>query len=162
LTVKIGVISDTHVKSLSEIPIKSVKLLSEMDMIIHAGDYSSKQFLDELKKLGNFKGVYGNIDPEDIRSELNSKEIIKINDFSIGIAHPAEGGTPFFLARRIMERFDKIDILIYGHSHTAKKETINGVLCINPGSLTGISPALNRTLAILEIGKRIEANIITL
>ena len=60
---KIGVISDTHAQELNDLPQKLVEALSDADMIVHAGDYTHKSLLDELKTLGPFKGVYGNTDP---------------------------------------------------------------------------------------------------
>ena len=67
---KIGVISDTHVRELNELPRKLVEALTSVDIIVHAGDYTHKRLLDELKTLGAFKGVYGNTDPKNIRVEM--------------------------------------------------------------------------------------------
>jgi predicted phosphodiesterase len=50
-----------------------------VDLIIHAGDYKSKNLLDQLRDLGNLKGVYGNMDPEEVRRELPEKEISLIS-----------------------------------------------------------------------------------
>ena len=36
---KVGVFSDTHLKSAKELPRKALDLLSSVDAIIHAGDY---------------------------------------------------------------------------------------------------------------------------
>ena len=76
---KLGVLADSHVHDLTELPKKAVELLEDMDLIVHAGDYTGKELVDKLPKLGKFKGVYGNIDPPSVRKELAEK--IKLPDF---------------------------------------------------------------------------------
>ena len=46
---KIGVISDTHARSLSDIPAEIVRALAAVDLIIHAGDIVHADVLAALK-----------------------------------------------------------------------------------------------------------------
>ena len=62
IVVKIMVISDTHTDSIDNLPKRVLDDLSGADMIIHAGDFTGKQLVDALRKIGPFRGVYGNID----------------------------------------------------------------------------------------------------
>jgi putative phosphoesterase len=136
--------------------------LSGVDIIVHAGDYVRKPLLDELRKLGNFVGVHGNMDSADVKSELPAKCVFDAMDFKVGLAHPAEGGASFHPRERIKATFEYVDIVIYGHTHMARNEVVNGILCFNPGSATGVFPASYKSIGIITINERIHGKIIKL
>ncbi len=129
--VKIGVLSDTHLYSSSELPLDIVRAFSDVDLIIHAGDFVSLPVLDGLKKMKDVKAVQGNMDSSDIRSLLPEKEILKINDKRIGIIHGSGG--PWGIESKLREQFDDVDAIVYGHTHQARNELIEGILYFNPG-----------------------------
>lgn len=159
---KLGVFSDSHVYDLTALPKKALELLEGMDLIVHAGDFTGKGLVDKLRKLGDFKGVYGNMDPNNVRRELPEKVTLELNAFNIGITHPSEGGSPFGLEKRIKTKFEQVDAIIYGHTHLPKNEVINGIVYFNPGSITGKFPARHKTFGILKIDKKIKGKIIKL
>jgi len=49
---RIGVVSDTHVTELSEMAAPILAVLTKVDLIVHAGDFTGKAVLDGLKLLG--------------------------------------------------------------------------------------------------------------
>ena len=157
---RIVAISDTHATSVQEFPTVLLDNLKKADMIIHTGDYASKTVLDQLKAFKNFRGVYGNMDPLEIRMEVPEKAVFDVAGFRIGLTHPSEGGPPFGIENLVRKKFDQVDLIIYGHTHNAKNERKGGVLFVNPGSLMGVWPAKSRTFAIIEINQTIEARII--
>lgn len=157
---KLGVLSDSHVYDLAALPKKAVNLLEDMDLIVHAGDYTGKKLLDELRTLGNFKGVYGNMDPPDIRGELPENLVLELNGFKIGVTHPSEGGPPLGLKKRIKTNFKQVNAIIYGHTHLPRNEVIHDILYFNPGSITGKFPSRHKTFGILKTGKELEGKII--
>lgn len=157
---EVGVLSDSHAYALEDLPKKAMDELTAMDLIVHAGDYTTKGLLDGLRKLGDFKGVYGNMDPPEIREELPRSEVFELMGFKIGVTHPPEGGPPFRLEKRVRARFEQVDVIIYGHSHWTKNEVIGGVLYFNPGSVTGAFPARHKTFGVLRIGKRADGKIV--
>lgn len=159
---KLGVLSDSHAYALEDLPKKAVNDLKGMDYIIHAGDYTGKGLLDELRKLGNFKGVYGNMDPPEIKMELPRSEIIELMGFKIGLTHPPEGGAPFSLKKRVRARFEQVDVVIYGHSHQTRNEVIHGILYFNPGSINGRFPARHKTFGVLNVGEEVNGKIVKL
>jgi len=159
MEMKIGVLSDSHVRELAELPQKLVDELSGMDLIVHAGDYTGKGLVDGLRTLGEFRGVYGNMDPPEIRAELSPIEVFEVVGFKIGLIHPSEGGPPFQLEQRLRKKFDQIDIIIYGHSHQATSEVRDKILYFNPGSAVGKHPAISKTYGILELGSTIKSRI---
>ncbi len=159
---KIVIISDTHTDSIDNLPGRVLDELSGADMIIHAGDFTGKRVLDALRKIGPFRGVYGNIDGADVRKELPAIDIIQAEDFTIGVNHPAEGGSPLTLEPRLRPKFPRVQAIIHGHSHRTKSDFRDGVLWFNPGSATGKFPATKKTYGILTVDKEIRGEIIRL
>jgi putative phosphoesterase len=158
---KVVVLSDTHAKDLKDLPGRILEDLKKADLIIHAGDYTSKNLLDQLRELGDFKGVYGNMDADEIKRELPDKDIFEIGGVRIGITHPSEGGSPLGLRRRVKSKLgEDLDLIIYGHSHKSANEREGNTICFNPGSATGAFPARYKTYGVLRIGDEIEVEIV--
>ena len=154
-------ISDTHAKDLVDLPERIRKDLEKVDLIIHTGDYTSKILLDQLMALADFKGVHGNMDPDEIKRELPDKDIFVVNGFKIGITHPSEGGSTFGLKKRVNTKLGvDLDLIIYGHSHKPVNERDGNTIYFNPGSATGASPAKHKTYGVLRIGDEIETEIV--
>ena len=159
---KIVVLSDTHSDSISSLSNPLVEELSSADLIIHAGDFTGKQLVDDLRMLGKFRGVYGNIDGPEVRRELPEIDTIQVEGFRIGVNHPAEGGSPITIESRIRPKFHDAQVIIHGHSHRTKNERKEGVLWFNPGSATGRFPALKKSYGVLTIDNEIKGEIIDL
>jgi len=102
---KIVVISDSHTDSIDNLPRQALDEISGADMIIHAGDFTGKRLLDSLRRIGPFRGVYGNIDGPDVRKELPAIDTVQAENFKIGVNHPAEGGSPHTLEQRLRPKF---------------------------------------------------------
>jgi uncharacterized protein len=160
--VKIFVISDTHAYSIDELPGKLVDQLSGAELIIHAGDFTGKKLLDDLRKIGPLRAVYGNIDGPDIRHELKAVEVVEEGGFKIGVNHPSEGGDPHTLEERLKPKFPGCQVIIHGHSHQAKNILRDGILWFNPGSATGRFPARETTYGILNVAGEIKGEILRL
>lgn len=159
---KIIVISDTHTDSIEQLQRRLVEEVRAADLTIHSGDFTDKQLVDDLRRIGRFRGVYGNIDGPDVRRELPEIDTVEAEGFRIGVNHPAEGGSPMTIEQRIRKKFDRVNVIIHGHSHRTKNETKDGVLWFNPGSATGKFPALRKTYGILTLDKEIHGEIVEL
>jgi len=131
---RIVVISDTHARSLKRLPQELMKELSKADYVVHCGDYSTIAVLEELRGLARrFVGVYGNIDPREIRDDLPDKTVFEVEGRRIGVIHPHWGGPPFGIEEDIAKEFEGVDIILFGHTHDACHKTIGGVVFLNPG-----------------------------
>ena len=130
----IVVIADTHARSLDALPQELLAELAGADLVVHCGDYTSMALLEELRRLSKrFIGVYGNIDPRDIRDELPDKTVFEVEGKRIGVIHPPWGGPPWGIEEDIAKEFAGVDIILFGHTHDAGHKTIGGVVFLNPG-----------------------------
>jgi len=159
--VKIGVISDTHIVNKSEhLPGIILDVFKQMDMVMHAGDMVDLKVIDELKSTcPKIVAVSGNMDQEAVRKKYPEKEIIEISGYRIGIMHGS--GPPSNLITVLKDAFkaDRLDIIVFGHSHKPMNEFIDGVLFFNPGSATDFTAEYN-SYGIIEINEGINARII--
>lgn len=159
---KIGVIADTHIPDREkEIPRQILEAFKDMDMVIHAGDFIDLSVLDKLKTVcKDVKAVWGNMDPYEVRKQLPEKEIVRVGNHKIGIMHGY--GPPNGLIGLLGEIFkeEDVDIIIFGHSHSAVNEKRGDILYFNPGSATDKIFALYNSYGIIEINDKIKARII--
>jgi uncharacterized protein len=128
---RIGVLSDTHSKPL---PRQLIKDFQGVDFIIHAGDFCDVEDYEGIKKIKDIKAVYGNMDSLKLRKQLPRKQIFSCEKILVGVFH-GEGPAATVL-EKVRSEFekDKVDAVIFGHSHQPMNEKINGVLYFNPGS----------------------------
>ena len=133
---RIAVLADTHVNRLEHLPKMIIDALSTVDLIIHAGDFTDAQLLEELKQLREVKAVQGNMDSIELKTMLPVKEIVEIGNKRIGITHGSGG--PWGIEERVRKVFesDRINVIVYGHSHQSRNKVINGILFFNPGKAT--------------------------
>lgn len=157
---RIGVISDTHIpKMAKDIPKAVYNGFKNVDLILHAGDFVEADFLKKLKDFKKTIGVYGNLDSGEVTNILKAKEIIEVGGFRIGLIHG--WGAPEGLTERIRMEFkdEKIDCIVFGHSHSPFNETKNGILFFNPGSPTDKIFAPYNSYGSLEITDKIVGKI---
>ena len=133
---RIAVLADTHVNILEDLSKKIIDALSTVDLIIHAGDFTDVQLLKELKGLRTVKAVQGNMDSKELKVMLPAKEIVEIENKRIGITHGSGG--PGGIEERVRKVFesDRIDIIVYGHSHQSQNKALEDVSLFNPGNAT--------------------------
>jgi putative phosphoesterase len=150
---RIAVLADTHVNTLEHLPKKIIDAISTVDLIIHAGDFTDVQVLEELKQLREVKAVQGNMDSMELKTTLPIKEIVEIEGKRIGITHGS--GSPWGIEEIVRKMFesDRIDVIVYGHSHQSQNTVINNILFFNPGKATG-------SFGILTIDREAEGEII--
>jgi putative phosphoesterase len=158
---KIAVLSDTHVPFAAKVlPGDIYNHLEQADAIIHAGDYQVVSVIDALQSIAPFYGVCGNMDGNEIRQRLPQRRVIKIGRFAIGVMHG--WGSPAGLEDRILASFkdDRIDVLIYGHSHRAQLENRGSILIFNPGSPTDNRFSQFQSMGILTVDEKITGEIL--
>lgn len=139
------VISDSHCRYGAVERVE--RLFEENDYIVHLGDGSG-----DMRKIvtmypkktyvmkGNCDFYYGEeecvIDAEGVR-------IFCCHGHRYGVKHGLG---------RLAERAAELDctVALYGHTHIANIETVDGVLCVNPGSIGDFSEPSYCFLAVIQ------------
>ncbi|MBN19053.1 MAG: hypothetical protein CL758_06235 [Chloroflexi bacterium] len=151
----ITVISDTHCYKWKDIHPQIKLKIKETDYSVHCGDYVRKNVLDEfILNSNNPIVVHGNSDPVEIRNTIPYTQILKVNEITIGIIHPAWGKEEFKY-NELFKDFPKIkpDVIFFGHTHEPINQVIDETLFINPGQAypSFLVPA---TMAVVTIDKK--------
>jgi uncharacterized protein len=159
---RVIVIADTHLRRdwpNRRLPAPAVDLLATADVILHAGDVTQPEHLEEIGRHAPLHAVLGNNDPElaDVLPETLEVELAGVR---IGMIH--DSGPTRGRERRLHERFPDADVVVFGHSHVpwnAPGEA--GQLLFNPGSPTERRQQPHRTLGVLELadGEVVQARI---
>jgi uncharacterized protein len=134
---KIGLISDTH-GFLDETVFEHFK---NCDEVWHAGDFGegvAEQLtkFTELIKIKNIKGVYGNIDGNDIRSVYPEQLVFMCEEVKVMMRHIG-GYPPGYNPETKKELLlHKPQLFIAGHSHILKVMYDDKLQCLhmNPGA----------------------------
>lgn len=129
---KIGLLSDTH-HYLDEQIFEHFK---NCDEIWHAGDFGTNEVADKLNSFKPLKGVYGNIDGNDIRSAYPEKLRWKCEDVEVMMKHIG-GYPPKYNPAVKKELITKpAQLFISGHSHILKVMYDAPLACLymNPGA----------------------------
>ena len=128
----IGLISDTH----NFLDDAVFRHFDKCDEVWHAGDFGTAEVSDKLKAFKPLRGVYGNIDGYDIRSEF--PETIRFNCEEVDVLMTHIGGYPGKYAPAIRPQLiaNPPQLFICGHSHILKVIYDDKLKCLhmNPGA----------------------------
>jgi putative phosphoesterase len=151
---KIGVISDTHIRSTDKLlPNGVFQAFEGVDLILHAGDILIEEVLLQLQAIAPVQAIAGNNDSYEIYKKYGTRKIITVNGKKIGLTHGMSRGKTYLTAyAEFME--DNVDCIVYGHSHAPHNEVIDGILFFNPGSATQRRFQPNHTVGILHIDQK--------
>lgn len=157
----IALISDTHIPDKAgALPEALVERLRTVDLILHAGDFTSLELLNYLKTLASTEAVYGNVDEPSLKSILPRNRIVEAGGFRIGLTHgDGVSGTTQDRARRA---FDGVDCIVFGHSHSPLVARQGPVLMVNPGSPTDRRRSPRPSFGLLRATERLDAEIVYL
>src|SRR3954467_10095258 len=139
MTFRIGIISDTHGLLRPE----AERGLTGVDHIIHAGDIGRPEIVDALPRIAPVTAIRGNVDSGEWAREYPDTKLVRLAGKSIYVLHDlktlkADAGV-------------RVDVIISGHSHVPKIDTVDGVLYLNPGSAGRRRFKLPITLATLAV-----------
>jgi hypothetical protein len=158
---KIGVISDTHVPTITNsLPPAVFEIFKDVDLILHAGDIVNLSLIEELRALAPVEAVAGNMDDAETQLRLPHKKVLPLGKFTVGLTH---GKYKIDIQREMIRKeFDSVDLIVYGHSHNPFWGKIDGVYFLNPGSPTDTRYAPYKSIAILHIADDLKAEIVRL
>jgi uncharacterized protein len=157
---RIGLISDTH-NFLDEAVFTHFETCDE---IWHAGDFGSPAIADRLAQFRPLRGVYGNIDGNDLRSRFPEKLRWTCEQTEILMTHI--GGYPPRYTPDIKEQIVawRPQLFICGHSHLLKIIYDEKLTClyINPGAAGNQGWHKIRTIVRFEINQKEMSNCVVI
>jgi uncharacterized protein len=136
---KIAIISDTHGLLRPEVE----QYLAGVDHIVHAGDIGRPEIVDALRRIAPVTAIRGNVDSGEWAREYPDTDLVRLAGTSIYVLHD--------LKTLQADPGAGIDVIISGHSHVPKIDTVGGVLYLNPGSAGPRRFKLPITLATLDV-----------
>lgn len=149
---KVALIGDSHIPSReSQIPDSFADRIRTADHVIHTGDFDSKGALADMRNLApELTAVHGNMDPE---IGLPTTMPVELAGVEFVVTHgtgPAHGWES-----RVGETVDKhataeSAVGVAGHTHEVTDVEHDGVRILNPGSVTGASPADTPTMMVVR------------
>jgi putative phosphoesterase len=129
---RIGLLSDTH----NDLDDRVLEYFSGCDEIWHAGDFGTLAIAERLEAVRPLRGVYGNIDGQDLRARFPEKLRWTCEDVDVYMIHI--GGYPGRYAPGVKDDLVRYRprLFIAGHSHILKiiPDPSLGCLHINPGA----------------------------
>jgi putative phosphoesterase len=136
---RIGIVSDTHGLFRPE----AERGLAGVDHIIHAGDIGRPEIVDALRRIAPVTAIRGNVDSGEWARQYPDTKLVRLAGKSIYVLHEL---------KTLKAGPDAgIDVIVSGHSHVPKIDTVGGVLYVNPGSAGPRRFKLPITLATLDV-----------
>jgi putative phosphoesterase len=127
---RLGIVSDTH----DRVDTALAKLFAGVDCILHAGDITGPEVLEQLRAIAPVRAVRGNNDIGPWADALPAARVERFADVPILMVHIL--GTvdePTNSVRFLLEA-EKPKVVISGHSHQGLIRLEAGVVYFNPGS----------------------------
>ncbi|SDC70903.1 metallophosphoesterase family protein [Niabella drilacis] len=129
---RIGLLSDTH----GYLDDAIFGYFKECDELWHAGDFGNAGLADQLKSFKPLRGVYGNIDGQEIRGAFPETLVFSCEDVKVMIRHI--GGYPpkYNKETKALLLQERPQLFISGHSHILKIMYDDQLQCLhmNPGA----------------------------
>jgi uncharacterized protein len=144
----VGVISDTHGFFDPQLD----RVFSSVDYILHAGDIGKPEVLDQLERFAPVLAVRGNVDVDARLMELPERRRISLGGAGIQLVHRPQD----------VESQSGVAAVIFGHTHRRFNEWRENILFLNPGAAGRQGFHRERSVALLEIGSRLSAEIVLL
>lgn len=158
MTFRVLVLADTHIPGrAATLPGIVLDELTRADAVIHLGDFTDLPTVRTLQAYAPLHAVHGNNDSAEIQSHFPERARILIDGRSLLLMHGHTGGRTALAAAQTAESADAV---LFGHSHRAFSEWVDGRLLFNPGSATDRRWGPYRSFGLLRIGATIDAEIV--
>ena len=129
---KILIVSDTHRNEDNLIEVLEKE--KSLDLLINCGDVEGAEY--EIENYAGCKTVFvaGN---NDFFSRLPRETQIQVENYTIWVTHGHNyyvNTNPDYIKREA--KIKNVDIVMYGHTHRPVIEKMEGLIAINPGSIS--------------------------
>jgi hypothetical protein len=137
---RIGVISDTHGLLRPEVE----QRLAGVAHIVHAGDIGSPNVIAGLQRIAPLIAITGNVDTRHWAEQYPKTQMVTLSRSGIYVLHDIQ-------TLQLDPVSSGIHVVVCGHSHRPRIETIRGVLYLSPGSAGPRRFKLPVTVATLDL-----------
>jgi uncharacterized protein len=137
--VRIAVVSDTHLprfgRSLPRALLDGFAAQG-VERILHLGDITQPEVVPLFERIAPFDAVAGNNDGPELTARFGRRKVLDLDGVRIGMIH-GDGARGTTLGRAV-DAFarERVDVILFGHSHIPFLERRAGRLVLNPGSPT--------------------------
>jgi uncharacterized protein len=150
---RVLLMSDTHVPSrAARLPPWVDDLLPEVDHVIHAGDFDSRQAYERIgDRATALTAVRGNTDPYSL--SLPRVATLDVEGVRFVVTH-GDGPTHSYrdrVAETAAANAEGVTVGVSGHTHAIHDEVNDGIRLLNPGSASGASPARRQTVMLVDV-----------
>jgi putative phosphoesterase len=137
-------------------------LKERVALIVHCGDMIDAMAIPLFEALAPLQAVAGNNDPPELVKRFGRKKILEFGSVRFGVIHGHDGTGRSTLARAENAfKDERVDAILFGHSHVPYCQWHGGVLLFNPGSPTDRRRQPNYSYGLLRItGNRIEPQLV--
>jgi len=131
---KILLLSDLHIPTRCDIDRLKAINFDVYDQIFLTGDITSVDVLDFLdNQRPILQVVHGNMDDLYIKNKLPQKVVIELYGKTFGLIHGHQTGVA--IPEKLIKYFnEKLDVLVFGHTHFQEKYHKSSTIFINPGA----------------------------
>jgi putative phosphoesterase len=108
------VLSDTHGRDDHRLRGRAREAVRRASLVIHAGDFVTKDVLNAFDTVCSLCAVYGNNDPRAIRERLPAQRVVEWDGLRIAVTHGHEHTD---IGLSLFGRQANADLVVFGHSH---------------------------------------------
>lgn len=125
-------LSDTHGSETPRLTSHLESILSEAEVVVHAGDIRTAAVLDAFEGMTEeFAPVAGNTDSPGVVDRVPATRTLEYGGYRFVVAHGHEHDET---ALSLLVRQEAANIAIVGHSHRPTIDEREGYVLVNPGS----------------------------
>lgn len=143
---RIGLISDTHIRHPKDLPEQTADVFAGVDLILHAGDVCDIRVLDELGRMAPVIAARGDDDHFGTHDpRVKEEHLLTLEGLTLWLRHRLPFGMVWALNQDeqtgladevLFQCGQAADIVVFGDTHKAVVKRTQGILFVNPGSAT--------------------------
>ena len=141
---RVGLIADTH----GHLRPAVFDALAGVERVIHAGDVEDSDHLADLEAIAPVTAVSGNVDGHAVRAVVPEEAVMDIAGVRVAVIHGHQVHPDYHL---LLARFPDARVIVHGHTHVPRCDSIGDVLLVNPGAAGKAQKGYAPSVAILEV-----------
>jgi putative phosphoesterase len=150
---RVAIVSDTHLPRFTARLEEALRRVAAEgpDLILHCGDLTTLEATAAFERIAPVEAVAGNNDGPEIVRRYGRQKIVICGSLRVGMVHG--DGTKGTTLGRALAAFanEPVDAIAFGHSHIPYLRHHDGVVVVNPGSITDKRRRPQYSFALLDV-----------